>query len=696
MTALLERVLGAPLDRIDGAAKVLGQARYAYEHHPERVAYAYIVQSTIAKGRIKQLDTAVAVALPGVICIVTDSNAPRLTAEADAEVTVLQSLDIAYYGQAIAIVVAESLVVARQAAALVTVDYDEETHDVDFHPGRTDTYTPSSTYEEDPAATHSGDFDGAYSRAEVRIDNTYSTPYEHNSPMEPHATVAEWDARGNLTLYDANQGPHVIRADISTALGIEQERVHVISPHVGGGFGSKLFTHAHVMLAAMAAKIAERPVKLTLTRQQMFQLVGYRTKTIQRLRFGSDARGRLQAIEHGAIEQTSKLEEFAESSAEVTRRMYAAPNRRTSQRLVRLDVPTPTIMRAPGDCPGMYGLEAAMDEMALAAGIDPIEFRIINEPDRDPETHRPFSSRNLLRCLREGAERFGWTPRPTKARLRRDGRWLVGMGVAASTYPTRRRSSNARIRAQHDGNYRVELDAMDIGTGTWTALTQIAADALEAPVERVHLAIGDSALVRAPGAGGSMGLASWGTAIVEAAQQLRARLTGEYGGVVPAEGIEVTVETGRNPNAEHYSMNAFGAQFVEVRIDADTCEIRVPRLLGVFAIGRAVNPKTVRSQLIGGMTMGLSMALFEESVMDLRFGDFANHDFVGYHIATNADIHELDAIWIDEEDYLINPIGAKGVGEIGITGTAAAIASAVFDATGVRVRDLPITLDKLL
>jgi xanthine dehydrogenase YagR molybdenum-binding subunit len=445
----------------------------------------------------------------------------------------------------------------------------------------------------------------------------------------------------------------------------------------------------------MTAQVVGRPVKFALTRQHMFAVAGYRTPTIQRIRLGTDNDGRLTAIAHEVVEQSSTLEEFAEQTALPTRMMYAAPNRLTTHRLARLDVPTPAWMRAPGECPGMYALESAMDELAIACELDPIELRIRNEPEIDPETGHPFSSRGLVACLREGAQRFGWQSRNPQPGSQTDGRWLTGSGVAASTYPTRRRPSTAIARVDHEGRYSVLIDASDIGTGAWTVLTQIAADALEVPLERVHLEIGDTLLPRASLAGGSMGTASWGTAIVEAARKLRERLQEEHG-VVPAEGLEATGEGGENPEARRFAMHAFGAQFAEVRVNRDTGEVRVPRLLGVFAVGRIMNAKLARSQLLGGMTMGLSMALHEESVLDPRFGDYVNHDFAEYHIATNADVGTIDVSWIDEDDPYINPMGAKGIGEIGIVGTAAAIANAVYHAIGIRVRDLPITLDKLL
>jgi xanthine dehydrogenase YagR molybdenum-binding subunit len=437
-------------------------------------------------------------------------------------------------------------------------------------------------------------------------------------------------------------------------------------------------------------------VKLALTREQMFSLAGYRTPTIQRIRLGADRDGRLVAIAHDVVEQSSTIREFAEQTATPTRIMYAAPNRRTTHRLARLDVPSPSWMRAPGVCPGMYALECAMDEGAIACGLDPIDFRIRNEPAVEPESGLPFSSRGLVVCLREGAKRFNWAQRDPKPRARQDCQWLVGTGVASSTYPRHLRPSTASVRIEPDGRCLVRIDATDIGTGAWTILAQIAADALAVPLERVHLEIGDSALPPGSVAGGSMGTLSWGSAIVVAAENVRARLRDDHGGVVPASGLEASGTFGQTPEAERYAMHAFGAQFAEVRVNVDTGEIRVPRLLGVFAAGRIINPKTARSQFLGGMTMGLSMALFEQSVIDPRFGDYVNHDFAEYHIATNADVGTVEVAWLDEEDPYYDPLGSKGIGEIGICGTAAAIANAVYHATGVRVRDLPITLDKLM
>jgi xanthine dehydrogenase YagR molybdenum-binding subunit len=628
--------------------------------------------------------------------VLSHENAPQLAPVDDAELAVFQSDAIAYHGQFVAAVVAETSEIACQAASLVVVRYEEQPHDVQLRADRSDLYRPQSIasgyYQTD---TFDGDVEAALASAAVSLDHTYTTPAEHNNPLEPHATTAIWSDEG-VTLYDANQGAHFIRDAVAAAFSLPPERVRVIAPYVGGGFGSKGFAHPHVILAVMAALATRRPVKLALTRQQMFALVGYRTPTIQRIRLGTDRDSRLRAIVHDVVEPTATIQEFAEPTAVPTRVMYTAPNRRTTHRLARLDVPANSWMRAPGECPGMFALESAMDELAIACGLDPIELRLRNEPAVDPETRHPFSSRNLVACLREGAQRFGWAPRDPKPRARRAGSWLIGTGVAASTYPANQFPATALAQVDRAGNYRVRIDATDIGTGAWTALTQIAADALEVLPERVQLEIGDSALPRAFVAGGSSGTASWGWAIFNAAQKLRARLHEEYSGSIPANGLEASGEVETNPEAQQFSMHAFGAQFAEVRVNADTGEIRVPRLLGVFAAGRIINPQTARSQLLGAMTMGLSMALHEASVLDPRFGDYVNHDFAEYHIATNADVGTIDVAWIDEDDPHVNPLGAKGIGEIGIVGTAAAIANAIYHATGIRVRDLPITLDKLL
>lgn len=692
MSATTTRAVGARLTRIDARAKVTGAAQYAHEHSPREVAHAVLVQASIARGEVRDVDASAALTVPGVRHVIWAGNAPRLGEKAEGELAVLQSRQVAYRGQIVAIVVADSLPTARHAERALRIDYAPEPHDVlltDDHPRL---YTPEVVNPSYASDTFRGDFEAAFPGAAVTVDVTYRTPAEHNNPMEPHATVAMWEDE-RVTVYDSNQGSSTARGTIARTFGLDPEQVRVISQHVGGGFGSKGTPRPTVVAAVMAARVAGRPVKLAATRQQMFSLTGYRTPTIQRLAIGADADGQIVAMAHDVVEQSSTVAEFAEQTALATRKMYATPNLRTTHKLARLDLPTPSWMRAPGECPGMYALESAVDELAVACGIDPVQLRIRNEPEVDPETGDPFSSRGLVQCLREGAERFGWAERDPTPGVRRDGRWLYGTGVAASTYPARRRPSEAIARAEPDGSYRVMIAAADIGTGARTALTQIAADALDADPSAVTVEIGDSDLPQAMLAGGSMGTTSWGSAILGACRRLREVIADG----VPDDGAQARYDTADDIEAdETLSRHSFGAQFFEVRVDVDSGEVQVARALGVFAAGRIINPVTARSQFLGGMTMGIGMALHEESILDLEFGDYLNHDFAQYHIPACADIESLDATWIDEADERINPLGAKGIGEVGIVGTAAAVGNAVYHATGVRLRALPIVPARLV
>lgn len=698
--------IGAALKRVEGPLKVRGAATYAFEWPVEKPAYLYPLLSTIASGRVTSVDTRAALAEPGVLGVLTHLNAPRLAWADEPEVALLQSDKVAYHGQIVGAVIADGIETARYAAGLVKLEYAAEPVDVDLRTDRDDLrkpqhaqgfgQLPGDLMNGAPADTSAGDFAAGLASAVHRVDATYTTPVQHHNPMEPHAAVATW-TDDEITLYCGSQGVSTPQELLTRAFGLEAGRLRLISPYVGGAFGSKDFSALWGTLALMGARLVPgRPVKLSFTRQQMFTLVGHRPAAIQRVRLGADARGRLVAISHDAVQETAKAKQYAEQTVQASRSMYAAPNRRTSTRIALLDVPIPTIMRGPGEATGMFALESAMDELAEKMGLDPIELRLLNEPQTHPETGQPFSSRHLKQCFEEGARRFGWKNRARKPRTRRKDGWLIGTGVAAATYPSPRLpGSTASARVDRDGRYTVRIAAADIGTGTWTTLAQIAAEALGVPQNRVTLQIGDSSYPRASSGGFSSGMNSWGTTVYEAARALHAAVD-EHGGKVPPEGIEVTVGMPDDPRLRQYEFGSYGAQFAEVRVHEDTGEIRVPRLLGVFDVGRVINPVTARSQLLGGMTWGLSMTLHEETALDHRYGHFVNNDFGGYHIAANADVGSIEVHFLDVRDPHINPMGSKGAGEIGIIGTAAAIANGAYNATGVRVRDLPLTLDKFL
>ena len=667
--------VGSDVRRIEGLDKVSGRARYAAEFPLAELAYGAVVQSTIVRGSIADIDIDAVLAMPGVVGVLTHDNAPRLHEVDDATLLVLQDDRVHYRGQVVALVVADSIEAARAAADALDVTYEAEPHDVAFAP----------EVEPDP-----GEVDEALAAAPVTIDATYTTPAEHNNPMEPHATTAQW-SDDRLTVYDSNQGATPVKRTLAALFGVEPNTVRVLAEHVGGGFGAKGTPRPNVVLAAMAARAFDRPVRLVFTRQQQFALVGYRTPTAQRVRLGADDSGRLLALDHVAHTQTSTLMDYDEMATAYSRVMYAAPTLRTEDEVTTLDVPTPRWMRAPGEAPGSFALESAMDELAEACGVDPIELRVRNDAAVRPGDGAAFSSRSLVECLREGAERFGWVGRDPRPGAVRDGRWLIGTGTASAMYGANASPTTASVTVGLDGRFTVRIAAADIGTGARTALTQVAADALGVPMDRVEVRIGDSDSGPAMIAGGSMGMASWSWAIVNVCRQL---------GPSPMPGESATASTRDIIRARRegptVARHSFGAQFAEVGVDLDTGEVRVRQLLGVFGIGRVVNPRTVRSQLIGGMTMGLSMALLEEAYMDPRFGDYANHDLAGYHIATHADVPAIEVSWVDERDDDLGPLGAKGVGEIGIVGTAAAIANAVWHATGIRQRHLPIRPDRVL
>lgn len=673
--------IGTGRVRLDGPDKVRGRAPYAYEHPVEDPLHLYPLCSTIARGRVTAIDAAAALALDGVALVLTHEDALRLADTEDGELAILQDEGIGFRGQYLGAVLAETPETARHGADLVEITTDVAPHDAHFrhdHPQVREAEGGADDVE-------TGDVEAALAAAEIVVDQRYSTPLEHNNPMEPHTTIARWDGE-ELTLWTSTQGVHPARQALAPILGIEPEQLRIISPHVGGGFGSKGVPHADMMLTALAARaVPGRAVKYAVSRQHMFAITGYRPATSQHFRIGAGPDGTITAFVLEAVSSSSHTKAFPEEAIKPSRQMYAGEHRRITQRLLPLDIAVPSWMRAPGEASGMVGLEMVMDELAEACGLDPIELRARNEPVLDPDTGLPFNQRRLLDCLREGAERFGWAERDPRPRARREGGWLIGTGVASATYPASRQpGSQARIRLTA-GSYEVGIGAADLGTGTWTALTQVAADALEVDPEQITLQIGDTSLPNATVAGGSTGLASWGAAVMAAAQTFR-----REHGRAPSDGAESTGEAEENPAEEELAMHSYGAHFAQVSVQETTGEIRVDRMLGMFSAGRIINPRTARSQFLGGMTMGVGMALHEKGELDPRFGHVVNHDLAEYHVPVNADIRSLEVHWLDEEDPQAGPLGARGIGEIGIVGAAAAIANAAHHATGVRVRDLPL------
>ncbi|MES4892361.1 xanthine dehydrogenase family protein molybdopterin-binding subunit [Streptomyces sp. NPDC096012] len=689
--------VGRAHTRIEGRDKVTGAARYAAEVPFDGLAHGWLVLSTVARGRIRAVDAEPVLAMPGVLAVLDHRNAPRLDTDyigllgtrPDPTCAVFQHDRVPHRGWPVALVVAETSEQAREAAEALVVHYEQEPHDVGFRSGHPDAYALDS---HGPAVTEKGDLAAQLAASAVVVDAEYTTPEEHHNPMEPHAATARWEG-GRLEVIDSNQGATWVVGELANLFSLDPASVRVRSEHVGGGFGSK-GVRAHQVAAVMAATVLQRPVRVVLTRRQMFSLAGYRSPTAQRVRLGADADGRLRALEHGSLSLTSTVHEFVESSAGAARVMYDADAHHTANRVVRLDVPTPTWMRAPGEAPGSFALEAALDELAEKCGLDPIELRLRNEPAKGPVSGLPFAGRNLPACFREGARRFGWADRDPRPGLRRDGRWLLGTGTAAASFPAGAAPSTATVTAHPDGGFTVRISAADIGTGARTALTLLAADALRVAPERVRVLIGDSDFGPAMIAGGSMGTRSWAWAVTAAAAELLDRLA--HGTGIPPEGITVRSDTaaaiGALPPAERHS---FGAQFAEVAVDTATGEVRVRRMLGVFAAGRIVNPLTARNQLLGGMIWGISMALHEEAVRDRASGGHVGADLAGYHVATHADVPHIEAHWIEDHDPR-DPVGIKGIGEIGVVGAAAAVANAVWHATGVRHRSLPIRPDRVL
>jgi xanthine dehydrogenase YagR molybdenum-binding subunit len=709
------KVVGKPLDRVDGPAKTTGTAPYAYEQHAAApdAAYGYVIGAAIAKGSIKSIDTAAARKAPGVIAVVTYENAGKLAKGDFNTAKLLAGPDVQHYHQAVAVVVAQTFEQARAAAALVKVDYAKQGGAFDLHAAM-DTAKPAEKKPED----RTGDFEGAFAGAPVKLDATYRTPDQSHAMMEPHASIALWEG-DKLTVYTSNQMINWGKKDLAKTLGIPADKVRLVSPYVGGGFGGKLFLRAEALMAALGARAAGRPVKVTLQRALMFNNTTHRPATIQRIRLGATREGRITAVAHESW--SGDLPGGGpETAVSQTRLLYAGANRLTRMRLAVLDLPEGNAMRAPGEAPGLMALEVAMDELAEKLKMDPVQLRVVNDTTVDPEKRtRKFSQRRFVQCLRQGAERFGWDKRSATPGQVRDGRWLVGMGVASAFRNNIVMKSAARVRLERDGRVSVETDMTDIGTGSYTIIAQTAAEMLGLPVERIVVRLGDSAFPVSSGSGGQWGANSATAGVYAACVKLRERIAQKAGlDAAKVEFVDGAVRLGARSVAlaeiaaggdimaedtmeygdldKQYQQSTFGAHFVEVGVDVVTAEVRVRRMLAVCAAGRILNPKSARSQVIGAMTMGVGGALMEHLVVDKRVGFFVNHDLAGYEVPVHADIPHQDVVFLDETDPMSSPMKAKGVGELGLCGVGAAVANAIYNATGVRVREYPVTLDKLL
>lgn len=729
-------LIGAGIDRVDGRLKVTGKAAYSGDFALPRMAHAVMVLSTIPNGRIQSIDTSRAERMAGVLLIMTHQNAAKLPDGGRAGVdppagrvlSLLQDDSVHYNRQPIAVVVAETLDQAADAAAHVKVDYAEQPAALNFQAALPSAHAPPKVNQE-PTDSDRGN---QPLQPFASVEAVYTTPMEHHNPMEPHATLAKWQG-DQLTLYDTTQYISGCQTTVSKTLGIPKEHVHVVCPFVGGGFGCKGSVWSHVVLAAMAARQCGRPVKLILERPQMFGPVGGRPRTEQHLAVSADSGVHFSGFRHEVFSHTSTFEDFTEPSALQTRMQYSCPNVKTSHRLVQLSVGTPTFQRAPGEATGTFALESAVDELAYKLKLDPVELRRRNEPARDEDKNLPWSSRRLLACYDAGARAFDWAARSPEPRSMRHGREWVGLGMATATYPANRSAASARAKLSRDGILTVQSGTQDLGTGTYTIMTQVAAQTLGFPTSRVRFELGDSLYPQAPVSGGSQSAASVAPAVQAAVADLRQQLLrlavadqsspvfgapleevileeGALGrrGQARREPVEATLARsgGRDLEAEatakpgeekkQFSMHSFGAVFVEVRVDPELGIIRVPRIVARYDVGRLLNAKTGRSQLLGGVVMGVGLALMEESVLDERNGRIVNANLAEYHVPTNADIGIIDVDVVQDIDPHIDPLGARGIGEIGITGVAGAIANAVYHASGLRIRELPITLDKLL
>ena len=709
------KVIGKPFDRIDGPLKTTGTAPYAYERHDvaPNAAYGYIVGAAISKGRITAIDQARAKAAPGVLAIVTADNAGKLGKGEFNTAKLLGGPNVDHYHQAIALVVAETFEQARSAAQLLKVSYAKGQGSFDLEGAKADadhrTTDRNSTI---------GDFAGAFAKSEVQLDQTYTTPDQSHSMMEPFATTAAW--RGDrLTVWTSNQMIDWTTKDLAKTLDMPREKIHLMSPYIGGGFGGKLFLRADTVLAAIGARIAGRAVKVAMQRPLMANNSVHRPATIQRIRLGADKQGRLTAIGHESW-SGNLVGGKPENAVQQTQWLYAGANRMTGTRLAMLDLPEGNAMRAPGEAPGLMALEIAIDEMAEKLGIDPIEFRVLNDTQVDPaKPERKFSQRQLIQCMRTGAQTFGWSQRSAKPAMRREGRSWIGIGMAAAFRNNQVTKSGARVRLDGRGMVTVETDMTDIGTGSYTVIAQTAAEMMGVPLDRVAVHLGDSTFPVSAGSGGQWGGNCSTAGVYAACMKLREAVLQRAGlpadgasfadGMVRAGGrsvslaevagvsgfsVEDTIEFAEL--SKQYQQSTFGAHFVEVAVDAYTAEVRVRRMLAVCASGRILNPKTARSQVIGAMTMGVGGALMEELVVDKRLGFFVNHDLAGYEVPVHADIPHMDVVFLDETDPVSSPMKAKGVGELGLCGVGAAVANAIYNATGVRARNYPVTLDKLI
>lgn len=731
---------GQPMDRIDGVLKVTGDAHYAGDFPEARLAHAVLVTSTIASGTIASIDTRRAQTMPGVLLVMTYENAMRLPnggrtplkPPAGRHLTLLQDNAVRYSNEPVAVVVADTLEHAADAANHVAVTYAPTPATLDFERAKNQSRVPASAMGR-PVASSRGNIEAGLSEGAVRIDAVYTTPTQFHNPMEPHATMARWDGP-SLTLYDATQGVSGARTAVAAVFGMPPDNVRVISPFLGGGFGCKGSSWSHVSLCAMAAKQTGRPVRLVLARPQMFGPVGSRPHTEQHVSLAARADGTLTGLRHDTLAHTSTFEDWLEYSGLITRMMYAVPNLTTSHRIVALNVGTPTFMRAPGETTGSFALESAMDELAWKLGMDPVALRLKNYAESEPQERKPWSEKALRDCYAAGAQHFGWSRRVAQPRAMRNGNTLIGLGMATATYPANRSEAGAVARILPDGSAMVASGTQDIGTGTYTVMTQVAADALGFPPDRIHFALGDSTLPAAPVSGGSQSAASVSPAVQAAATAARDKLvalaradraspvfglaaedvTVQDGWVVsrsdasrrdPAaaviaraggQPVEATVSAKPGSEKQQYAFHSFGAVFAEVHVDEELGTIRVARIVGAYDVGRVLNEKTARSQLMGGMVWGMSTALHEEGLLDTRMGRIANNNLAEYHVPVNADVGTLDVLFVGEPDLRFNPVGVRGIGEIGITGVPAAIANAVYHATGVRVRDLPLTLDKVV